>query len=336
MAKYSINKKTDIKTIRFYLRASHEFRFPFYHPENPLRKNGLFDLLEDTLNEIGKKLSDKYGDNFLSINLRGSWLRGIPTVEDDIDVLFIVNDLPGEERKYILDFTRKSLFMACDLFMLCSGKVEKGVRTDPITFLDLSQVGTIMNSYMYGLGNYLSKYYNKQQRDAYQDNFLGSRFKEKKLNLLKSGILIPYVGWIYGKEHKKLVFDTISKFLPIPTRDKGLYSEDTIEECKQTIRQAFLARNLIYPSLKIQHLLDLKKWDVTQVKNQALELFKELESLEAIHARAVINYIYLDQIEVKLLGKSSLEERVHRFAASYDVLVDYIMHVKFYTKGLVT
>ncbi len=336
MAEYSINKKTDIKTIKFYLRASHEFRFPFFHPDNPLRRNRLFDLLEDTLNETGEKLKAKYGDNFLSINLRGSWLRGIPTIEDDIDVLFIIKDLPNEERKYILDFTRKSLFLACDLFMMCSGKVEKGVRTDPITFLDLSQIGMIMNSYMYGLGNYLSKYYNEQPRDVYQDSFLGSRFKEKKLNLLKSGILIPYVGWIYGKENKKLIFDTIAEFLPIPTQKKGLYSEDTIEECKQTIRQTFLARNLIYPSLKIRHLLDLKKWDVTLVKNKALKLFKALEPLEAIHARAVVNYIYLDQIEVKLLGKSSLEERVNRFAENYDVLVDYILHVKLYTNGVIS
>lgn len=336
MTKYHINKKTNLKTIRFYLRASHEFRFPFYHPDNPLRKNGLFDLLEDTLNEIGDKLRCKYGENFLSINLRGSWLRGIPTAEDDIDVLFIVNDLPEEERKYILDFTRQSLFMACDLFMMCAGKVEKGVRTDPITFLDLSRVSTIMNTYMYGLGNYLGEYYNEKKRDVYQDSFLGSRFKEKKLNLLKSGILIPYVAWIYGKENKTKVFDTIGEYLPIPSQEKSLYSKETIEECKQTIRQAFLARNLIYPSLKIQHLLDLKKWDVTLVKNQALDLFKVLEPLEAIHARAVVNYIYLDQIEVKLLGKSSLEERVERFAATYDVLVDYILHVKLYTKGLVS
>jgi len=336
MAKYSINKKTNLATIKFYLRASHEFRFPFYHPDNPLRKNGLFDLLEDTLNEIGEKLRNKYGENFLSINLRGSWLRGIPTAEDDIDVLFIVNDLPAEDQNYILDFTRKSLFMACDLFMMCAGKIEGGVRTDPITFLDLSQVSRIMNSYMYGLGSYFSKQINEQQRDDYQDFFMGSRIREKKLSLLKSGILIPYVGWIYGKENKSKVFDTIAEFLPIPSQNKGLYSKETIEECKQTIRQAFLARNLIYPSLKIQHLLDLKKWDVTLAKNKALSLFKALEAIESIHARAVVNYIYLDQIEVKLLGKSSLEERVERFAATYDVLVDYILHVKLYTKGIVS
>ena len=75
MLKYSLEKSVTEENLRFYLESSTRFRFPFYDPENPYRKNGLFVHLEETVMEAGEKFQNDYGENFVSINLRGSWLR---------------------------------------------------------------------------------------------------------------------------------------------------------------------------------------------------------------------------------------------------------------------
>lgn len=269
-------------------------------------------------------MSQEYGDNFLSINLRGSWLRGIPIHGDDIDVLFIVKDLPELERKNIQEYTRQHLRKAHELFYMCEGKVVMGIKVDPIIFLDIASIRVIMNRFMYGLGHFLLRY-KDQKRDDYQDSFFGSKITEKKTQFLKSGILIPFVGWIYGRERKQEVFDEISRYLPVPTNKTLLYSELEINEAKETIREIFIGRNLIYPSLEIKKWINLENWNVEGLKKEGMELYAALRPLEDVYARAVVNYIYTLKIEEKLLGKVLTRDRVDKFAPSYDKLVDDIL-----------
>jgi hypothetical protein len=181
---------------------------------------------------------------------------------------------------------------------------------------------------MYGLRQFLEDGARKQ-RDDYQDSFFGSRLREKLVKFLKSGILIPYVGWIYGKWKKEEVFTELSKHLPIPSEKTGVYEKEEVDETKEILRQTFIARNLIYPAINLKKFVSLAEVNVPEVKEEALALYRSLESLERIHARAIMNYLYTAAIELKLFGQRSIKDRVHSFSGHYDRLVDYILHVKF-------
>ncbi|MBN1222322.1 MAG: hypothetical protein JXB23_03685 [Candidatus Aminicenantes bacterium] len=328
MKDFKLSKITTEEIFRFYLQSSTHFRFPYFDPENPYRKNGLFIHLEDTLVEAGEKLQNEYGDNFVSINLRGSWLRGIPLEDDDIDLLFIVRGLPQEEQQHILEYCRAILRNKHEIYKVCEGKVEGGIKVEPINFFNMDEAGFILKSFMYGLNLFLKRD-SQKDRDSFQDSFFGSKMKEKLLNFLTSGILIPYVGWIYGKWKKKEVFDELAKYLPIPTVRTGIFSEQEISATKEILRKAFIARNLIYPSTKIEHFIDLSRCDVEIFMKEALELYNTLEPLESVHSRAVLNYIYTAEIELKFFGKRLIKDRVEKFAGNYNNLVDYILHVKY-------
>ncbi|UCE39851.1 MAG: hypothetical protein JSV17_10215 [Candidatus Aminicenantes bacterium] len=328
MLQYSLEKRASEEKLRFYLESSTRFRFPFYDPENPYRKNGLFVHLEETLMETGEKFQNDYGENFVSINLRGSWLRGIPLEDDDIDLLFIVRDLPEKERVVILEHSRQTLRKKNGIFKVCEGKQEDGIQVDPITFLNLEHVSTTIHSFMYGFKQFLEDS-TRKQRDNYQDSFFGSRLREKLITFLKSGILIPYVGWIYGKWKKKEVFTELSKYLPIPSEKTGLYEKEEIEKTKEILRQTFIARNLIYPAINLKEFVSLSDVNILEVKKEAMALYRSLEALERIYARAIMNYLYTSAIELKLFGKRLIKKRVMRFSGHYDKLVDYILHVKF-------
>jgi predicted nucleotidyltransferase len=323
-----LDKQVTEEKLRFYLESSTHFRFPFFDPENPYRKNGLFIHLEETLMEAGEKFQKDYGDNFISINLRGSWLRGIPLEDDDIDLLFIIRDLPMEEQTHIQSYCRKVLRDKHHIYRVCEGKIEDGVRVDPITFLDMTKVPTILSLYMYGLRHFHADD-QKKHRDSYQDSFFGSKMQEKLSKFVQSGILIPYVGWIYGKWKKEEVFDEIAPFLPIPSRKTGLYGEDEVEMTKEILRKTFVARNLIYPAIKLQHLVAPSEIHVPEFKEEALALYRSIEPLKGVYARAIINYLYASAIELKLFGRRDIMDRVEMFAGHYDKLVHYILTVKF-------
>jgi len=323
-----LKKNISKQQIIFYLKSCRYYRYPFFDPTNCYRRDGLFPMLEETLVQIGERMSQEYGKNFISINLRGSWLRGIPIRGDDVDVLFIISDLPAAAKADIQAFTRRSLQEKHPLFDMCEGKVEFGLKVDPIIFLDLTQVRTIMNSYMYGLGRFL-KGQSGDDRDEYQDSFFGSKLTEKKTQFLKSGILIPYVGWVYGRERKREVFEEIERCLPLPTMPTRLYSEEEVRETKETIRQAFIARNLIYPSLEIKKWVDLTALEVNDLKKEAMFLYRALEPLPEVYSRAVINYIYTLEIEARFLGQVVTPERVEKFAPSYDQLVSDILEMAY-------
>ncbi len=323
-----LKKNINTEQITFYLKSCKYFRFPFFDPTNCYRRDGLFGQLEDCLQHVGDELSRRYGTNFVSLNLRGSWLRGIPIQGDDVDVLFIVDSLPEVEVESMRDFTQGELQAANPLFRLCDGKVEFGMHVSPIIHLDIARIRTIMNTYMYGLGQFLRR--NKEKtRDTYQDAFFGSTLTEKKTQFLKSGILIPYVGWVYGRERKQEVFDEISRYLPIPTQPTMLYAEEEIDETKETVRQTFVARNLIYPSLELKKWVDFGALDIDVLKQEAEDLYPALKPLEEIYARAIINYIYTMEIEKQFLGQVVTPERVSKIAPNYDNLVLDILEMAY-------
>ncbi|MFW6140084.1 MAG: hypothetical protein ACOC5S_01865 [Acidobacteriota bacterium] len=324
MSGFELKKTINDQQMKFYLKSCKYYRFPFFDPRNCYRHIGLFDKLEHTLTEIGEKMQKEFGDDFISINLRGSWLRGIPVEGDDVDVLFIVNDLPREQKQRILDYTRNYLRNKDPLFRMCEGKIESGLKVAPITFLDLKMIPVIMNRYMYGLESFI-KSHQEKERDSYQDHYLGSKITEKKSEFLKSGILIPYVGWIYGSDKKKTVFEEIEKYLPRPTRQTSLYSEMEIDETKETLRQAFIARNLVYPSLDVKKGIQLSEKNSSELKEQAVSLYENLEPLEDVFARAVVNYLYTIKIEEKFLGERLTPDRIEKFSSTYDQLVNDVM-----------
>lgn len=326
MKNFQLPKRTTEAKFRFYLLSSVNFRFPFYDPTNPYRKNDLFTQLEDTLIEAGETLQKEYGDNFVSINLRGSWLRGIPLEDDDIDLLFIVRDLPKREQDQILKYCRSTLRKKREIYRVCEGKEEGSVKVEPINFFNLSEISLIFNSFMYGLNQFLEQD-SRRERDVFQDSFFGSKMREKLLAFLKSGILVPYVGWIYGKAKKKDVFDELAKYLPIPSQNTGIYSAKDVSATKGIIRKAFIARNLIYPSTKIEHFVRLSASDISVFMEEALELYEALRPLRRIHSQAVLNYIYTSELELKFFGRRMIVDRVEKFAGSYNKLVDYILHV---------
>lgn len=313
--------------IKFYLHSCKNFRFPFFDPENCYRKDGLFKALEETLYRIGEDMQKKYGRNFMAICLRGSWLRGIPLEGDDVDVLYIVDGIPPEDLRDIHEETRRRLRERSELFHMCEGKIEGGAKVEPITTLDIRSIDILMNKYMYGLDTFL-RLSRMEGRDRYQDGFLGSRIVEKKSKFLKSGILIPYVGWIYGRNRKPEVFNEIGRFLPIPTKPDPIYPEAAIDETKETIRTAFIARNLIYPSMEIKKEIQLSEEDLGDFKRDAMKLYAALAPLEEIFSRAVVNYLYTVKIEQKLFGGSLTRERVETFAPNYDKLVSDILSIK--------
>jgi hypothetical protein len=137
------------------------------------------------------------------------------------------------------------------------------------------------------------------------------------------------VGWIYGKWKKKEVFAELSNYLPIPSAKTGIYQNEEVDETKEILRQTFIARNLIYPAINLKKFVSLSEVDIPEAKKEATALYRSLESLERIHARAITNYLYTSAIELKLFGQRTIKKRVERFSGHYDKLVDYILHVKF-------
>jgi len=323
MTRAYLAEKMSLEKLRYYIESGKRYRFAFFDPENPYRKNGLFDELEDLLMQIGDKFKKEFGSQFISINLRGSWLRGIPFKGDDIDVLFIVNDIPQEQQQKILDHTRSTLIKKNDLFQVCKGKTEHGLHVEPISFLDVSQLNTIFNKFMFGCKTILGSS-EAGGRDTGQDALFGSKAKEKLVKFIKSGILIPYVGWIYGQENKSHVCTRISQFLPIPTEKTGIYTEQEVNITKEIIRETFVARNLIYPALNIKRFTCLDGNMIPTLKEEALSIYAALSPLETIHARAVLNYLYFTKIELDLTGKNHTKERIEKFAPNYDQLVSYV------------
>jgi hypothetical protein len=155
-----------------------------------------------------------------------------------------------------------------------------GMHVEPIRFLDLDHVEHILKSYMYGLAGMLY-----EQIDE-KDIVGRSRLAEKKRVLLQSGILIPYLLWVYGLENVSRVFRLISQYLPIPTRPIPLFGADVIDETKETLRQAYIARTLTGRPMHLTlatgyEVPEIEEEDYgTAVHGEAEELFWALRPLQ--------------------------------------------------------
>ncbi len=283
------------------------------------RYHVIFRRLLQILNRTGDRLKHEFPDQFVALGLRGSYSHGHPYEGNDVDVLFMGEGLTDEIQEVMLRVAGEEL--TPNEFELCQGKVEMGLEVKPIRFLDLNDIEAILKSYMYGLAGML---YQEIDETAIVGS---SRLAEKKRILLQSGILIPYLLWVYGLENVSRVFRLISQYLPIPTRPISLFGADVIDETKETIRQAYIARTLTGRPI---HLTMATGYEVpgiepedygTAVHREAEELFWALRPLKGIHEEAIRKHIIQAKLEIEVVGRRLSPERILTFAPSYNGLV---------------
>jgi hypothetical protein len=303
-----------------FFRSFMLYEYPILDPNS--RYHVIFRRLLETLNLIGDRLKQEFPDHLVALGLRGSYSHGHPYEGNDVDVLFMGEDLTGEIQEVMLRIAGEEL--APREFELCRGKVEMGIELQPIRFLDLNGVEAILKSYMYGLANMLYEGGHDEKEEA----FVGrSRLAEKKRVLLHSGILIPYLLWVYGLENVSRVFRGISQYLPIPTRPLPLFGADVIDETKETIKQAYIARTLTGRPI---HLTMATGYEVPGVEDEdygsavhreAEALFWALRPLKGIYREAVNKHIIQAKLEMEVVGRRLSPERILTFAPSYNGLV---------------
>lgn len=68
------------------------------------------ERLMEILGEFKRQLDDFYGDRFVALYLYGSYARGTPTVDSDIDVLLVLSecDNPYNEISEFIDIQCES------------------------------------------------------------------------------------------------------------------------------------------------------------------------------------------------------------------------------------
>jgi hypothetical protein len=303
--------------IEEFFRSFMLYEYPVLDPNS--RYHVIFRRLLETLTVIGDRLKQELREKLVALGLRGSYSHGHPYEGNDVDVLFMGEGLTAEIQEVMLRIAAEEL--APREFELCRGKVEMGVDLQPIRFLDLNDIEDILKSYMYGLAGML---YEKKEEDPVVGR---SRLAEKKRILLHSGILIPYLLWVYGMENVSRVFRLISQFLPIPTHPLPLFGADVIDETKETIRQAYIARTLTGRPI---HLTMAMGYEVPEVEyedhgsavhREAEELFWALRPLTGIYREAVGKHIIQAKLEMEVVGRRLSPERILTFAPSYNGLV---------------
>jgi hypothetical protein len=152
-----------------------------------------------------------------------------------------------------------------------------------------------------------------------------SRLAEKKKILLQSGILIPYLLWAYGLENVSRVFRLISQYLPIPTRPIPQFGADVIDETKETIKQAYIARTLtgrpIHLTMATGYVVpDVEHEDFgSSIYREAEELFWALRPLKTIYQEAIRKHIIQAKLELEVVGRRLSPERILTFAPSYNL-----------------
>jgi hypothetical protein len=303
-----------------FFRSFMLYEYPILDPNSRYRK--IFRQLLEALHLIGDRLKQEFPDQLVALGLRGSYSHGHPYEGNDVDVLFMGEDLTDEIREVMLRIAGEELEPR--EFDLCHGKLEMGIQLEPVRFLDLNDVESILKSYMYGLAGML---YEEGHREE-DETFVGrSRLAEKKRVLLQSGILIPYLLWVYGLENVSRVFRSISQVLPIPTRPLPLFGADVIDETKETIKQAYIARTLTGRPI---HLTMATGYEVpgiedgdygSAVHGEAEELFWALRPLRGIYREAINKHIIQAKLEVEVIGRRLSPERILTFAPSYNGLV---------------
>jgi hypothetical protein len=300
-----------------FFRSFVLYEYPVLDPNS--RYHVTFRRLLEALTLIGDRLKQEFPDKLVALGLRGSYSHGHPYEGNDVDVLFMGEGLTEEIQEVMLRIAGEEL--APREFELCHGKMDMGIELQPIRFLDITRIEEILKSYMYGLAGMLY-----QERD--EDALVGrSSLAEKKRILLQSGILIPYLLWVYGLENVSRVFRLISEYLPIPTRPIPLFGADVIDEAKETIKQAYIARTLtgrpIHLTMATGYVVpEIEDGDYgTAVHREAEELFWALRPLKRIYDEAINKHIIQAKLEMEVIGRRLSPERILTFAPSYNGLV---------------
>jgi len=316
MSEVETYKREALKSI---LNSTNNFEFPIISPSIPQRE--VLSTLLNLIYTIGMELEKLYPHNIISLILRGSYACGHPhTAGDDVDLLFIGDNLTQEIENEVTTLAAERLQQYG--FKLCKGKKYKGIDLQPKRFLDLSRIYEIVNGYLFGLKEFVN-YCNEKD-----DSFLKYvPIKAKKLAFLKSGILIPFLLWVYGEWNRQIVFAKISELLPVPTKPLQLYGPESIDEAKETLRQAYIARWLTGNPFQLLQLIEYQIPEITKgdigssVHNEAEQLFTALRPLEKIYTEAIKKYIILAKLEQDILGRRVTPERIRLFAPSYDNMV---------------
>ena len=303
-----------------FFRSFMLYEYPILDPNSRYRL--IFRRLLGDLTLIGDRLKQEFPENLVALGLRGSYSHGHPYEGNDVDVLFIGESLTEEVEEGMLRITGEGLVPHG--FELCQGKVKMGLELKPVRFLDLRNVEAILKSYMYGLAGMLYQ----GDEEGVDEAIVGrGRLTEKKHRLLHSGILIPYLLWVHGLENVSRVFHVISQYLPIPTRPSSLFGADVIDETKETIRQAYIARTLTGRPIHLTmaagyRLPELQDEDYGSVPHrEAEELFWALRPMRRIYLEAVRKHIIQAKLEMEVIGRRLSPERILTFAPSYNGLV---------------
>ncbi len=296
------------------------YEYPILDPNSHYRET--FRILLDTMTAIGDRLKQEVAEKLVALGLRGSYSHGHPYEGNDVDVLFIGEGLTEEIEETMIRIAAEELVPG--EFELCDGKLHLGMRLRPVRFLDLDNVEAILKSYMYGLGTML---YQPDSEEVERSIVGRGRLAEKKHGLLHSGILIPYLLWVHGLENVSRVFHLISQYLPIPTRPTGLFGADVIDETKETLRQAYIARTLTGRPIHLTMATGYKVPEVEEADygslphREAEELFWALRPMKAIYVEAIRKHIIQAKLEREVIGRRLSPERILTFAPSYDGLV---------------
>ena len=282
----------------------------------------LFSSLLRAVKRAGDNLRVKWPDRYIAMTMRGSYAHGHPYRGNDVDLLFIGENLTDEIRDGWLDIVSETLSNNDRPFALCEGRYEMGREIQPIRFLDLTRLPLIINTYLYGLESLM------RRREVAEEMMLNySPLTEKKRALLQSGILIPYMLWVHGIEKVPKVLENISRLIPVPTRDLKFYPESSIDELKETMRQTYIARTLTgrpyHLSLSTGFpipFIEEEDYD-SEVREEAEKLFKNIAPLRKIYIDAIRKHVVQAKLEMQLYGRRISPDRIIRFSPSYDEIV---------------
>ena len=313
-------QSTSRAAVEEFMRSFELYEFPILDPNSYYREE--FKRLWQTIHSIGHIVKDRKPEQLVAIGLRGSYSHGHPYEGNDVDLLYTVDGYTEELEDILTTVSAEEL--AKNGFKLCDGKEVDGSRLFPVRFFDLRKIEEVLNCYMYGLDKLL---YLDTCNDAAMLRMGGhDPMVEKKKNLLHSGILIPYLLWVYGFENVGRVFYQINRHLPIPTRPTR-YPADVINETKETLRQTYIARTLTGRPAHLgmatgYAIPDLEESDFgSEPHREAEELFWALIPLREIYLEAVRKHIIQAKLENEVLGRRLSPSRILTFAPSYDGLV---------------
>jgi hypothetical protein len=106
-----------------------------------------------------------------------------------------------------------------------------------------------------------------------------------------------------------------------------MFGADVIDETKETIKQAYIARTLTGRPIHLTMAtgyqvpgVEEEDWG-TAVHREAEELFWALRPLEKIYDEALRKHIVQAKLEMEVIGRRLSPERILTFAPSYNGLV---------------